>query len=65
MNNLISDLGLETVRHSKGYMLSGGERRVSKLPARSCCNPILFSSMSLSPVSIRFRFWNSNASLAI
>jgi lipopolysaccharide export system ATP-binding protein len=27
MNNLISDLGLETVRHSKGYMLSGGERR--------------------------------------
>ena len=27
MKNLISDLGLETVRHSKGYMLSGGERR--------------------------------------
>lgn len=27
MNNLIADLGLETVRHSKGYMLSGGERR--------------------------------------
>src|SRR3982750_3757683 len=27
MANLISDLGLETVRHSKGYMLSGGERR--------------------------------------
>src|SRR6202142_2053398 len=27
MENLISDLGLETVRHSKGYMLSGGERR--------------------------------------
>ncbi len=27
MSNLISDLGLETVRHSKGYMLSGGERR--------------------------------------
>ena len=27
MNNLIDDLGLETVRHSKGYMLSGGERR--------------------------------------
>ena len=24
---LITDLGLETVRHSKGYMLSGGERR--------------------------------------
>ncbi len=24
---LISQLGLETVRHSKGYMLSGGERR--------------------------------------
>lgn len=27
MENLIADLGLETVRHSKGYMLSGGERR--------------------------------------
>jgi lipopolysaccharide export system ATP-binding protein len=27
MKDLISDLGLETVRHSKGYMLSGGERR--------------------------------------
>ncbi len=27
MQNLIDDLGLETVRHSKGYMLSGGERR--------------------------------------
>lgn len=27
MNALIQDMGLETVRHSKGYMLSGGERR--------------------------------------
>jgi len=27
MKMLISQLGLETVRHSKGYMLSGGERR--------------------------------------
>jgi lipopolysaccharide export system ATP-binding protein len=27
MNRLIDQLGLETVRHSKGYMLSGGERR--------------------------------------
>ena len=27
MTNLISDMGLETVRHSKGYTLSGGERR--------------------------------------
>jgi lipopolysaccharide export system ATP-binding protein len=27
MNILIEDMGLETVRHSKGYMLSGGERR--------------------------------------
>lgn len=26
-NRLITDLGLETVRNSKGYMLSGGERR--------------------------------------
>ena len=27
LNVLIEDMGLETVRHSKGYMLSGGERR--------------------------------------
>jgi lipopolysaccharide export system ATP-binding protein len=27
MTALIDDMGLETVRHSKGYMLSGGERR--------------------------------------
>ena len=27
MNHLIEQFGLETVRHSKGYMLSGGERR--------------------------------------
>jgi lipopolysaccharide export system ATP-binding protein len=27
MNTLIEQFGLETVRHSKGYMLSGGERR--------------------------------------
>jgi lipopolysaccharide export system ATP-binding protein len=27
MARLISQLGLETVRHNKGYMLSGGERR--------------------------------------
>lgn len=27
LNRLISQLGLETVRHSKGYQLSGGERR--------------------------------------
>ena len=27
MDRLIDQLGLETVRHSKGYMLSGGERR--------------------------------------
>ncbi len=27
MKNLIADMGLETVRHSRGYMLSGGERR--------------------------------------
>jgi lipopolysaccharide export system ATP-binding protein len=27
MNRLIEQLGLETVRHNKGYALSGGERR--------------------------------------
>ena len=27
MNQLIEQFGLDTVRHSKGYMLSGGERR--------------------------------------
>jgi len=27
MNRLIAELGLDAVRHNKGYMLSGGERR--------------------------------------
>jgi len=27
MNRLVEQMGLETVRHSKGYVLSGGERR--------------------------------------
>jgi len=27
MNSLIEQMGLETVRHSKGFQLSGGERR--------------------------------------
>ena len=27
MNRLIAQMGLETVRHNKGYALSGGERR--------------------------------------
>lgn len=34
MSRLIDMLGLETVRHSKGYMLSGGERRRTEI-ARS------------------------------
>lgn len=34
MNRLIEQLGLETVRASKGYMLSGGERRRTEI-ARS------------------------------
>lgn len=34
MNRLIEQLGLETVRNSKGYMLSGGERRRTEI-ARS------------------------------
>lgn len=34
MNRLIEQLGLETVRGSKGYMLSGGERRRTEI-ARS------------------------------
>jgi len=34
MNRLIEQLGLETVRESKGYMLSGGERRRTEI-ARS------------------------------
>jgi lipopolysaccharide export system ATP-binding protein len=34
MNRLIEQLGLEQVRHSKGYVLSGGERRRTEI-ARS------------------------------
>src|SRR5579884_1414836 len=34
LNQRVEQLGLETVRHSKGYMLSGGERRRAEI-ARS------------------------------
>jgi lipopolysaccharide export system ATP-binding protein len=38
-NRLIRDLGLETVRHSKGYMLSGGERRRVEIARSLVINP--------------------------
>src|SRR5579862_1696741 len=36
---LIEQLGLETVRHSKGYMLSGGERRRVEIARSLAINP--------------------------
>lgn len=38
-NRLIRDLGLETVRQSKGYMLSGGERRRVEIARSLVINP--------------------------
>ena len=65
MNRLIEQMGLETVRRSKGYVLSGGERRrveiarsLRSIPA-SCCSTSLFRA------SIRFRCWNCSASFSI
>jgi lipopolysaccharide export system ATP-binding protein len=39
MNRLIEQLGLETVRASKGYMLSGGERRRTEIARSLVINP--------------------------
>src|SRR5580693_3525507 len=39
MNHLIEDMGLETVRRSKGYVLSGGERRRVEIARSLAINP--------------------------
>src|SRR5579872_1965927 len=39
MNLLIDQLGLETVRHNKGYALSGGERRRVEIARSLVINP--------------------------
>ena len=39
MDRLIEQLGLETVRHSKGYVLSGGERRRVEIARRLVIEP--------------------------
>ena len=39
MERLIEQLGLEKVRHSKGYMLSGGERRRVEIARSLVINP--------------------------
>ena len=40
MEMLIDDLGLEHIRHNKGYALSGGERRRVEIARSLCINPI-------------------------
>ena len=39
MERLLDQLGLETVRHSRGYMLSGGERRRVEIARSLVINP--------------------------
>ena len=39
MEMLIDDLGLEHIRHNKGYALSGGERRRVEIARSLCINP--------------------------
>ena len=39
MEMLIDDLGLEHIRHNKGYVLSGGERRRVEIARSLCINP--------------------------
>jgi lipopolysaccharide export system ATP-binding protein len=39
METLIDELGLEHIRHNKGYALSGGERRRVEIARSLCINP--------------------------
>lgn len=39
MEQLIDELGLEHIRHNKGYALSGGERRRVEIARSLCINP--------------------------
>ncbi|MEM8485629.1 MAG: LPS export ABC transporter ATP-binding protein [Bacteroidota bacterium] len=42
VDGLIEEFGLEKVRHSKGYMLSGGERRRTEIARALATNPKFF-----------------------
>ena len=65
MNRLIEQLGLEQVRKSKGYMLSGGERRRVEIARSLVIEPSFCCSTSRSPASIRSRCWSCRRSSSI
>ena len=55
INELIMELGLNHVRHSKGFQLSGGEKDIEIARALSLNLP-LFYLMNHLPVWIQLRF---------
>ena len=62
MNQLVEQLGLEKVRHNKGYALSGGERRRVEIARSLAINPNFLCWTSRFPASIRFKCWNCSES---
>ena len=65
MDRLIEQLGLEKVRRSQGYMLSGGERRRVEIARSLVISPSFCCWTSRSRASIRFRCWSCSASFSI
>src|SRR3984885_3127543 len=62
MDQLIEQLGLEQVRKSKGYVLSGGGGRAGDPRGACCSSPVSFCWTSRSPASIPSRCWSSRKS---
>ncbi len=65
MERLIDQLGLEKVRRSRGYMLSGGERRRVEIARSLVISPSFLLLDEPFSASIRFRYWNCNGSFSI
>ena len=63
LDRLIDQLGLEKVRRSRGYMLSGGERRRVEIARSLVINPELPAARrAVLAASIPSRCWSSSGS---
>ena len=61
-DRLITQLNLAHIRTTRGYALSGGERRRVEIARRFAFSRTLFCWMSRSAESTRSRYWNCRRS---